>query len=138
MKDLNVFILAGSLDPWSLQSLDSETIRERLKSVYFGWIPGSLNSEMIRERLKSVYFGWIPRSLEPWIFCFCKRLFVFAGSLDPRILRQLMKELSLFILAGSLDPWSLGSLDSETISKRLKSVYFGWIPGSLKPWILGF
>ena len=98
-KHLSLFILAGSLDPLSLRSLDSEMIRERLMSVYFGWIPGSLNpwilrrlakdlslfflagsldpwslgsldSEKISKRLKSVYFGWIPGSLEPWILGF--------------------------------------------------------------------
>ena len=70
MKDLSLFILAGSLDPSSLGSLDSETISERYKSVYFGWIPGALDVEMISERLKSVYFGWIPGSLELWILGF--------------------------------------------------------------------
>ena len=42
-KDLSLLILAGSLDPGSLGSLDSEKISKRLKSVYFGCIPGYLD-----------------------------------------------------------------------------------------------
>ena len=41
-KDLSLFILAGALDPWRLGSLDSEKINEKLKFVYFSWLPGSL------------------------------------------------------------------------------------------------
>ena len=51
---------------------------------------------MISERLKSVYFGWIPVFLDPWIL---KRLakdlslFILDGSLDPWSLGSLDSEM---------------------------------------------
>ena len=92
MKDLSLFILAGSLNPWSLGSLDSEMIRERLKSVFF-WL-----------------VQWIPGALHPWILRRLAKdlsLFILAGSLDPWILGQLGKDSSLLVFAGSPDPWIL-------------------------------
>ena len=65
MKDLSLFILAGSLDPWSLGSLDSETISERLKSVYFGWIPVFLDPWILRQFAKDLSLFILARSLDP-------------------------------------------------------------------------
>ena len=70
MKDLNLFILAGSLNPWSLGSLDSEMINERLKSVHFGWIPEALDPWILRQLAKDLSLFILAGSLDPWILGF--------------------------------------------------------------------
>ena len=66
MKDLSLFIWAGSLDPLSLRSLDSEIIREGLLSVDFGWIPGSLDPWILRQLAKDLSLFFLAGSLDPW------------------------------------------------------------------------